>query len=87
MKTGVIFEAANNKKRAKEFVSFLLQEENLTLYVEWIARDAGFPVTAAGQKSAFWQAYRHRQSVFNQYAAGTVTLESHLEELQVHHSQ
>ena len=34
VKTGVIFEGAKNKKRAKEFVAFLLQEENLQPYVE-----------------------------------------------------
>ncbi len=34
VKTGVIFKNAKNKKRAKEFVAFLLQEENLTPYVE-----------------------------------------------------
>jgi multiple sugar transport system substrate-binding protein len=74
VKTGVIFEASKNKKRANEFVTFLLQEENLTPYVEG-ALGRWFPVTVAGQKSAFWQADRHRQSVFNQYAAGTVTFE------------
>ena len=74
VKTGVVFEAAKNKKRAKEFVTFLLQEENLTPYVEG-SLGRWFPVTIAGQKSPFWQADRHRQSVFNQYAAGTVTFE------------
>ena len=34
VKTGVIFEASKNKKRAKEFVTFLLQDENLQPYVE-----------------------------------------------------
>ena len=74
VKTGVIFEAAKNKKRAGEFVTFLLQEANLTPYVEG-SLGRWFPVTLAGQKSPFWQADRHRKSVFNQYAAGTVTFE------------
>src|SRR6202158_2943097 len=74
VKTGVIFEGAKNKKRAKEFVTFLLQEENLTPYVEG-ALGRWFPVTKAAQQRPFWQADRHRQSVFNQYAAGTVPFE------------
>ena len=74
VKTGVVFEAAKNKKRAGEFVAFLLQEANLTPYVEG-SLGRWFPVTIAGQKSPFWQADRHRKSVFNQYAAGTVTFE------------
>jgi len=74
VKTGVIFEGAKNKKRAGEFVTFLLQEANLTPYVEG-SLGRWFPVTIAGQKSPFWQADRHRKSVYNQYAAGTVTFE------------
>ena len=74
VKTGVIFEAAKNKKRANEFVAFLLQPENLTPYVEG-SLGRWFPVMVAGQKSPFWQQDRHRQSVFNQYSAGTVTFE------------
>ena len=38
VKTGVVFSAAKNKARAKEFVAFLLQDENLTPYVEGCAR-------------------------------------------------
>ena len=30
VKVGVIFEGSKNKKRAKEFVAFLLQDENLS---------------------------------------------------------
>jgi multiple sugar transport system substrate-binding protein len=74
VKVGVVFDNAKNKKRAKEFVAFLLQEENLTPYVEG-ALGRWFPVTKAGQQRPFWQADRHRQSVFNQYAAGTVPFE------------
>ena len=74
VKTGVVFSAAKNKTRAKEFVAFLLQDENLTPYVEG-SLGRWFPVTKAGQASAFWQADSHRKSVFNQYAAGTVPFE------------
>ena len=74
VKTGVVFKEAKNKARAKDFVAFLLQEENLTPYVEG-SLGRWFPVTKAGQASPFWQADSHRKSVFNQYAAGTVTFE------------
>jgi len=74
VKAGVIFADSKSKARGKEFVSFLLQEENLTPYVEG-ALGRWFPVTKAGQASPFWQADRHRKSVFNQYAAGTVMFE------------
>jgi len=74
VKVGVIFADAKNKAGAKDFVSFLMQEENLTPYVEG-ALGRWFPVTKAGQASPFWQADRHRKSVFNQYAAGTVMFE------------
>jgi multiple sugar transport system substrate-binding protein len=74
VKVGVIFGEAKNKARAREFVRFLLQEENLTPYVEG-ALGRWFPVTKLGQQRPFWQQDRHRKSVFDQYAAGTVTFE------------
>jgi multiple sugar transport system substrate-binding protein len=74
VKAGAIFADSKNKARAKEFVSFLLQEENLTPYVEG-ALGRWFPVTKAGQARPFWQEDRHRKSVYNQYAAGTVMFE------------
>jgi len=74
VKTGVIFEASKNKKRAKEFVTFMLQDENLQPYVEG-SLGRWFPVTISGTKSAFWQADPHRKAVFNQFGAGTVTFE------------
>jgi multiple sugar transport system substrate-binding protein len=74
VKVGVIFADAKNKARAKEFVGFLMQEENLTPYVEG-ALGRWFPVTKAAQQRPFWQADRHRKSVYDQYAAGTVTFE------------
>jgi multiple sugar transport system substrate-binding protein len=74
VKVGVIFEAAKNKKRAKEFVAFLMQDENLQPYVEG-SLGRWFPVTVSGTKSAFWQADPHRKAVYNQFGAGTVTFE------------
>jgi multiple sugar transport system substrate-binding protein len=74
VKVGVIFEAAKNKKRAKEFVTFMMQDENLQPYVEG-ALGRWFPVTISGTKSAFWQSDPHRKAVFNQFGAGTVTFE------------
>ncbi|WP_342360468.1 ABC transporter substrate-binding protein [Terrarubrum flagellatum] len=74
VKTGVIFANAKNKARAKEFVTFLLEEENLGPYVEG-ALGRWFPVTKAGQEKPFWQADPHRRSVYNQYKDGTVTFE------------
>jgi multiple sugar transport system substrate-binding protein len=74
VKTGVIFKEAKNKAAAKQFVAFLLEEENLTPYVEG-SLGRWFPVTKAAQERPFWQADRHRQSVYNQYKNGTVTFE------------
>lgn len=74
VKTGVIFTNATNKKRAKEFVAFILDEENLTPYVEG-ALGRWFPVTQAATKRPFWQADPHRRSVHSQFSAGTVPFE------------
>ncbi len=74
VKTGVVFKEAKNKKRAMEFVSFLLQDENLTPYVEG-ALGRWFPVTKAAQQSAFWKADPHRLAVYNQYMSGTTPFE------------
>jgi multiple sugar transport system substrate-binding protein len=74
VKVGVVFADAKNKTRAKEFVKFHLEEENLTPYVEG-ALGRWFPVMKAAQERPFWQEDRHRQSVYNQFKAGTVTFE------------
>ena len=71
VKTGVIFSAAKNKAEGKEFVKFLLQEENLQPYVEG-GLGRWFPVTTAGQQSAFWQSDRHRKTVYAQFTGGTI---------------
>ena len=74
VKVGVVFAEAKNKARAKDFVAFMMQDENLKPYVEG-ALGRWFPVTKSGQADPFWQADRHRKSVFDQYASGTVTFE------------
>lgn len=74
VKTGVIFKDAKNKAAAKQFVAFMLDEANLTPYVEG-ALGRWFPVTKAAQQSAFWKADPHRLAVYNQYMSGTVPFE------------
>ena len=74
IKTGVIFKDAKNKARAKDFVSFLLQEENLTPYVEG-SLGRWFPVTKVGQQSKFWQDDVHRKAVYTQFMNGTSPFE------------
>src|SRR5581483_10021759 len=70
VKTGLIFAAAKNKAEGKQFVSFLLQEENVRPYIEG-ALGRWFPVTTASQASPFWQADRHRKAVWTQFTGGT----------------
>jgi multiple sugar transport system substrate-binding protein len=74
VKTGVIFSNAKNKQRAKEFVGFLLQEENLTPYVEG-SLGRWFPVTKKAQQSPFWKSDPHRLVVYNQFMSGTTPFE------------
>jgi multiple sugar transport system substrate-binding protein len=71
VKIGVIFTASKNKAKGREFIKFLLQEENLQPYVEG-GLGRWFPVTSAGQKSPFWQADRHRKTVYAQFTGGTI---------------
>ena len=74
VKTGVIFKDAKNKAAAKKFVAFMLEEANLTPYVEG-SLGRWFPVTKQAQQSPFWKADIHRQAVYNQYMAGVVPFE------------
>ena len=74
VKVGVIFADSKNKAKAKEFVQFMLQEENLTPYVEG-ALGRWYPVTKKAQQSPFWLENRHKKAVHDQYEAGTVTFE------------
>jgi multiple sugar transport system substrate-binding protein len=74
VKTGVIFKDAKNKAMAKAFVGFILDEANLTPYVEG-SLGRWFPVTKAAQQSAFWKSDPHRLVVYNQFMAGTTPFE------------
>jgi multiple sugar transport system substrate-binding protein len=74
VKTGVIFKDAKNKVAAKKFIAFMLDEANLTPYVEG-SLGRWFPVQKAAQQSAFWKADPHRLAVYNQFMAGTVPFE------------
>jgi len=69
VKTGVIFKDSKNKPAAKKFVAFMLDEANLTPYVEG-SLGRWFPVTKNAQQSAFWKSDPHRLAVYNQFMAG-----------------
>ncbi|ROZ69653.1 ABC transporter substrate-binding protein [Ramlibacter sp. WS9] len=74
VKTGVIFKDAKDKEGAKKFVAFMLDEANLTPYVEG-SLGRWFPVTKAAQQSAFWKSDPHRLAVYNQFMNGTTPFE------------
>jgi multiple sugar transport system substrate-binding protein len=74
VKVGVIFENSKNKKRGKEFVAFMMQDDNLTPYVEG-SLGRWYPVTKTGTQSKFWQADVHRKAVQAQFNAGTTPFE------------
>ncbi len=74
VKTGVIFKDAKNKVAAKKFLTFLLDEANLTPYVEG-SLGRWFPVTKQAQQSPFWKSDPHRLAVYNQFMAGTTPFE------------
>jgi len=74
VKTGVIFKDSKNKAAAKKFVAFMLDESNLTPYVEG-SLGRWFPVTKHAQQSAFWKSDPHRLAVYHQFMAGTVPFE------------
>ncbi|MEN9629986.1 MAG: hypothetical protein RJA10_3214 [Pseudomonadota bacterium] len=74
VKTGVIFKDAKQKALAKQFVAFMLDDANLTPYVEG-SLGRWFPVTKAAQQSAFWKSDAHRLAVYNQFMAGTTPFE------------
>jgi multiple sugar transport system substrate-binding protein len=75
VKNGVIFKDAKNKAAAKLFVAFILDEANLTPYVEG-SLGRWFPVTKAAQQSNFWKSDPHRLVVYNQFMAGTTPFEA-----------
>jgi len=74
VKVGVIFANAKNKKRGKEFVQFMMQDENLIPYVEG-SLGRWYPVTKSGASRDFWTSDPHRRIVHNQFSAGTLPFE------------
>ncbi|MBR0850184.1 carbohydrate ABC transporter substrate-binding protein [Bradyrhizobium diazoefficiens] len=74
VKTGLVFTAAKNKAEAKQFIAFLLQEENVRPYIEG-ALGRWFPVTKESQESPFWQADKHRKAVYTQFKGGTAAFD------------
>jgi multiple sugar transport system substrate-binding protein len=74
VKTGVVFAGAKNKDAAKKFVAFLLEDANLTPYIEG-SLGRWYTVTKAGQASKFWTSDPHRLIVHNQFQAGTTPFE------------
>ncbi|MDP3612401.1 MAG: extracellular solute-binding protein, partial [Rubrivivax sp.] len=74
VKTGVVFQQSKNKAGAKAFVAFMLDDANLTPYVEG-SLGRWFPVTKQAQQSAFWKSDPHRLAVYNQFMAGTTPFE------------
>jgi len=71
VKIGLVFDNAKNKKRAKEFVSFLLEEGNLRNYIEG-GLGRWFPVIKAEQERPFWKEDPHRKAVYDQITGPTV---------------
>jgi multiple sugar transport system substrate-binding protein len=74
VKTGVIFKDAKHKALAKQFVAFMLDEANLTPYVEG-SLGRWFPVQKTAQQSPFWKSDPHRTAVYNQFMNGTTPFE------------
>jgi multiple sugar transport system substrate-binding protein len=74
VKTGVIFKDSKKKDMAKKFVAFMLDESNLTPYVEG-SLGRWFPVTKKAQQSPFWKADPARLAVYNQFMNGTTPFE------------
>jgi len=74
VKTGVIFKNGKNKTDAKKFLTFMLDDANLTPYVEG-SLGRWFPVTKKGQQSPFWKNDPHRLAVYNQFMNGTSPFE------------
>jgi multiple sugar transport system substrate-binding protein len=65
----------------RNLVSFFLQEETLTPYVEG-ALGRWYPVMKAAAERPFWKADTHRTAVYNQFHAGRCRSSS--PKLQVH---
>ncbi len=72
IKTGVIFKGAKNEKAAKEFMAFMLEDENLIPYTEG-ALGRWYPTTKSGADRPFWTSGedKARKIVSDQFRAGT----------------
>jgi multiple sugar transport system substrate-binding protein len=66
-----MFTAAKNKAEGKEFIKFLMQEENLRPYIEGRARPLVPGDDRPASRARGWQADRHRKAVYNQFTGGT----------------
>lgn len=69
VKAGVVFRAAGNKSGARKFVRFLLEEANLTAYVEG-SLGRWFPVTKTAQQRPFWKRDAARMASYRQFMNG-----------------
>src|SRR5688500_2337313 len=74
VKTGVCYSDAKNKEGARKIVAFMLDDANLTPYVE-DSLCRCLPVTKAGQQSPSWKSDPHRLVVYNQFMNGTTPFE------------
>ncbi|HEY9348374.1 MAG TPA: extracellular solute-binding protein, partial [Inquilinus sp.] len=72
-KTAVIFADSKNKAQAKEFMAFMMKDENLTPFVEGSV-GRWYPVTKSGAARPFWTdgSDPHRAVVSKQFTEGTV---------------
>ncbi len=72
IKTAVIFKGAKNEKAAKEFMAFVLEDENLIPYTEG-SLGRWYPVTKSGADRPFWTSGedKARKAVSDQFRAGT----------------
>src|SRR6202158_285903 len=72
IKTAVAFSAAKNPKRAKEFLAFVVEDENLIPYTEGTL-GRWYSTTKAGADRPWWVDGKdpHRKMVSNQFRAGT----------------
>ena len=87
VKTAVVFADAKNKARGKEFLAFLLEEDNLQPFVEgslgrWV------PVTKRASVAPFWTDGKdpHRKAVQQQVSQGHRVLPVRLQ-LEVHRGE
>ncbi len=71
VKAGVIFKDARNKPGARKFVRFLLEDANLTAYVEG-SLGGWFPVLKAAQQRPFWKLDAARLATYQLFMNGTV---------------